>query len=196
MNTILLHRKRLCSLFAAVLCFFTLLAVCNTILPGVSIVDSVVQFDHSDKIQFFYSNGLAHKGFNEKYSAVSKTIEKNTKQKVRITLGDVPAKRVRLDFGDQPGWVKIYGLTLAGRYAKGVTLGPAEIFALFSSDSAETTVYLEKEYLALRTHKDSYLVCNQPLLRPKLLPLYSIPLLFSALFFYLLQQIHFSALAP
>ncbi|WP_417913205.1 acyltransferase family protein [Candidatus Electronema sp. TJ] len=182
------------ALAAAMLCFAVLFAVCKAVLPGAAFVEAVVQLDHPDRLQVYYSGGG---DFAEQYSALSGMIEPEMPQKAHIRLNHAPVRRLRLDLGAVPGTVFLRKLTVAGGYfAQDVVLGPEEIFRLFRVHSAGTTVRLEQDHVAVQTHEDSYIVCNEPLLQPDKLPLWSIPSIFAFFLFLLLQQTDIASLAP
>lgn len=182
------------ALAAALLCFAALVAVCNIVLPGAAFVEAVVQFDHPDRLQVYYSGGG---DFAEQHSAVSAVIEPNMPQKAHIRLNHAPARRLRLDLGGAPGNVRLYKLTVAGGYfAQDVVLDQLEIFHFFSVHSAGAAVRLEQDHVAVQTDEDSYIICNEPLLKPKPLLLWGVPSLFAIFLFLLLQQTDIASLAP
>lgn len=189
MNT----RKNLFALLAALLLFVALHAVCNILLSGAAFVELTVQLDHRDRLQVYYSAGGA---FSEQHSVSSAMIEPGYRQTVRIKLHNAPAKRLRIDLGDQPGIVQLYTMTVAGSLSNSRVLLPDEIVRLFISDPATMPVRLDKGFAEIQTHKDSHLICTEPPLRPAPLLLWGIPLLFSFLLFILVKETEFSRLAP
>ncbi len=45
------------ALAVALLCFAVLFAVCKAVLPGAAFVEAVVEFDHPDRLQIYWSGG-------------------------------------------------------------------------------------------------------------------------------------------
>jgi peptidoglycan/LPS O-acetylase OafA/YrhL len=182
------------ALAAALLCFVALFSVCKIILPGAAFVEAVVQLDHPDRLQVYYSSGGE---FAEQHSSSSELIKPGgLPRTVCIHLHQSPARRLRLDLGATPGNVRLHQLTVAGDYAQDIVLGPAEIFRLFRADSSGTQMRLEQDFIAIQTHEDSYIVCDQPLLQPKPLLLWGVPSLFAIFLFLLLQQTDVASFAP
>ncbi len=181
------------ALAAALLCFTVLFAVCKAVLPGAAFVEAVVEFDHSDHLQIYWSGGGE---FLEQNSFSSQIIEPGGPQTVRIPLHQVPVRRLRLDLGEQPGIVRLRQLTVTGYFAEAAVLGPAEIFRLFSTHSADIAVRLEQDFVVIQIHADSWLVCETALLQPNSLPLWGVPLLFACCLFLLLRQTDIASLAP
>ena len=64
-------RKRALALFAAVLLFALLAALCRLILSDAVSVEVTAQFDHRDKLQLFYGNEWEQQPFQEEYSPFS-----------------------------------------------------------------------------------------------------------------------------
>ncbi|MGX9725914.1 MAG: acyltransferase family protein [Candidatus Electronema sp. VV] len=188
-----MSKKNAVALAAALLCFAALFAVCKAVLSGAAFVEAVVELDQPDRLQIYWSGGG---DFSEQNSFFSQMIAPGGPQKARIPLHQAPARRLRLDLGQQPGIVRLHQLTVTGYFAQTAVLGPAEIFRLFRADSAGTLMRLEQNFVVIQTHEDSFLVCNEPLLRPKNLPLWGVPLLFSGFLFLLLRQTDIASLAP
>jgi peptidoglycan/LPS O-acetylase OafA/YrhL len=130
--------------------------------------------------------------FTEKFSAFSAPVAANSREKIRISLGNMPVKRVRLDTGETTGRVKIFKMEVHSRFAESVTLFPADIQRLFASHSPGTLVRLGSDYLeVISTTDDPYLISETPLLRAGFLLGYGLPLLAATLFFLVLQQADF-----
>lgn len=187
------RQKNLLALAAALLLFAALIAVCDAVLPSAVFVEAVVQLDHRDRLQVFSSGGG---DFSEHYSAFSAQIAPNQPQTAHISLRHAALRKIRLDLGEYPGTVRLYKLTLAASFAEDRVLGPAELQRLFSGRSSGTSMRLASDYVEMRTGRDSWLVCNEPLLHANPLPQYGLSLLFSLLLFVLLQQTDFASLAP
>lgn len=182
------------ALAAALLLFAALVQVCQTVLSGAAFVEARIELNHPDRLQVYYASGGP---FTEAHSFTSGLIEPGGIQTVRIPLHQMPVRKMRLDLGQQSGVVRLHQLTVTGYFASAaVVLGPAEIFRLFRADSSRTLMRLEQDFVAIQTQEDSFLVCNEPLLRPKNLPLWGVPLLFSFFLFLLLRQTDIASLAP
>ncbi|WP_417909719.1 acyltransferase family protein [Candidatus Electronema sp. PJ] len=187
-------RKNLLAFAASMLVFAALFAVCKIELAGADFLEVLIELDHRDRLQVFYAVGGGD--FTETNSVFSEMIEPGQVQKVRIRLHHAPARKLRLDLGEQPGTVQLHQLTVAGSFAEDITLQPTAIFRLFKSQAANTVVQLKQDWLEVQTSADSFLVCTSPLLTPKPFLLWGLPLLFSLLFFLLIQQIELAQLAP
>ncbi|MCW5200923.1 hypothetical protein VU07_03850, partial [Desulfobulbus sp. F4] len=107
-------RKTSHALLAALLMFAVLLPVCKIVLSGAAIVEAEVELDHRDRLQIYYTGGG---DFSEKKSAFSEMIEPGLPQTARITLQLAPARKLRLDLGDQPGTLRLHRLTVAAAFA-------------------------------------------------------------------------------
>lgn len=181
------------ALAAALLCFAVLFAVCKAVLPGAAFVEAIVQFDHPDRLQVYYSGGG---DFAEQHSAVSGMTGPGMPQKAHIRLNHASIKRLRLDLGAEPGVVRLHKLTIDGYFAQRVVLEPTAIFNSFSVHSAGAAVRLEQDHVAVQTNEDSYIICNEPLLQPNPLLLWGIPSLFAFFLFLLLQRADIANFAP
>lgn len=186
------QRQELLALAAAVLVFAALFSVCKTVLSGAAFIELLVQLDHRDRLQVFYAGSGR---FNEHDSVCSGIIAPGQLQKVRIPLHMAPVNKLRLDLGNQPGTVRLVKLTVVASLIGESVLWPEDIHRVFSTHSAEATVHLEQDNLAIQTGTDSYLVSTEPLLHPELLLLWGLPLLFALLAFSLLSQSECSGLA-
>ena len=186
------QRKELFALAAALLVFAALFSVCKTVLSGAAFIELLIQLDHRDRLQVFYTGGGT---FNEQHSVFSGMIEPGQLQKVRIPLRMAPTNKLRLDLGKQSGTVRLSKMTVVASLIGEQTLWPEDIQRVFSTHSADATVRLEQHDLAIQTGPDSYLICNEPLLHPELLLLWGLPLLFALLAFSLLSQTEISGLA-
>ncbi len=187
------RRKDWLALTAALLLYAVLHVVCAHLLSGAAFVEVQVELDHRDRLQIFYSSGGE---FSERHSSFSSRIEPGPPQTVRIALHSASARRLRLDLGEQPGTVRLYRMTVAGIFAKDAVLPAADIFRLFSSHSPDAVVRLDQDAVTIETGEDSYIICNEPFLRPHFLLRHGLPSLFALLAFLLLQQTEFSQLAP
>jgi peptidoglycan/LPS O-acetylase OafA/YrhL len=185
--------KNLFAAAAALLVFAAVFVVCQTVLFGANFVELIVQLDHPDRFQIYYTGSGA---FSEQHSVSSGMIEPNQLQTVRINLHNVPARKLRIDLGDKPGTVRLHKLTVAGTYAGERVLWPEDIQRLFSPQAADATVRSQKEYAEIQSGEDSYLTHDTSLLKPNPLLLWGLPLLFALLAFSLLSQTEISGLAP
>ena len=190
----MMHRQKdWLLLIAALFLYFVLHIVCSHALSGAAFVDVVVELDHRDRFQVFYSGGS---DFSEQHSFFSAMIEPGQPQTVRIPLHSVPVRRLRLDLGEQPGTVHLHQMTVAGIFAKDAVLSAADIFRLFSSHAPDTVVRLDQDAVTIQTGQDSYIICKEPLLHSHSLLRYGLPFVFTLLAFLLLRQTEFSKLAP
>ncbi|CAK8712095.1 Peptidoglycan/LPS O-acetylase OafA/YrhL [Candidatus Electronema halotolerans] len=180
-------------LTAALLLYAVLHIVCSRALSGAAFVEVVAELDHRDRFQVFYSGGS---DFSEQHSFFSAMIEPGQPQTVRIALHSASVRRLRLDLGEQPGTVRLHQMTVAGIFAQDAALSAADIFRLFSSHAPDAAVRLDQDAVTIQTGKDSYIVCNEPLLGTHSLLLYFLPPAFAFFIFLLLQQTAFSKLAP
>ncbi len=186
-------RKNWLPLTAALFLFAILHSICAHALSEAAFIEVLVELDHRDRLQVFYSSGG---DFKEQHSSFSAMIEPWQQQTVRIPLHSVSAQRLRLDLGEKSGKVRLYRMTVVGTFAKNVVLAAPDIFRHFNSHAENTEVRLQKDAVVIQTSEDSYIVCQEPLLQPNLFLLYSLPPFFALLAFFFLQQIDFSQLAP
>lgn len=188
-----MNRKTACSLAAALFFFAVLVRVCQAVLAGATFVEVLIELDHPDRLQVYYSSGGP---FTEAHSFSSGLIAPGGIQTVRIPLHQMPVQKIRLDLGQQSGNMRLHRLTVAGYFAQTAVLGPTEIARLFRADASGTLLRLEQGVLEMQTHEDSYLVCGTPLLLPKPFLLWGIPLLFALFLFLLLRQTDLASLPP
>jgi peptidoglycan/LPS O-acetylase OafA/YrhL len=185
-------RKTVFALAAALLLFPVLVHVCDAVLPGSLFIEAVVELDHRDRLQVFYSGGG---DFSERHSFFSEMIEPGRPQTVRIRLHHAPMRKFRLDLGEHAGSVQLHKLTIAALFAEDAVLGPADMHRLLDGRDSRTPMRWAADFVEMQTSSDSWLVCNESLLHPHRLPLYSIPLLFSLLLFLVLHAADFRNVA-
>lgn len=178
---------------AALLLFALLYTICPHVLSGAAFVEVLVELDHQDRLQVYYSSGAE---FKEQYSSASAMIKPGQRQRVRIPLHSVSAQRLRLDLGEQPGTVRLYKMTVVSFFTKNAVLAAPDIFQFFNTAAENTEVSLQEDVVEIQTSEDSYIICDKPLLQPNPFLRYGLPPLFALAAFFLLQQIHFRQLAP
>ncbi|WP_417913520.1 acyltransferase family protein [Candidatus Electronema sp. JM] len=187
-------KRSLLAVAAALLVFAALFFVCRNLLFSASFVEAELALDHPDRLQVFYSGS---RRFSEHDSVFSALIQPSGQpQTVRVKLGLAPLRKLRLDFGERPGLVRLHKVTVGGEFTAARTLLPEEIFRLFRSAAPDTVLRLRHDAVEITTGTDPQIVCSSPLLRPQPLLLWGIPLLFALLTCAAVQQTDFASLPP
>jgi len=188
------YGRALVSLGVAAGVFVVLLGVVLSVWPAASVIQIEAEFDHPDRFQIYYSNSFRRISFQEEYSRKSDMVEEGARTTVAIQMGDSPVSRTRLDTGDQPGTVRIYGITLLSHFAKPVHYDAQAVHALFRPGREDVSMALERDHVAIVSGvEDPYLVATAPLIKGNLIVPYGIALAFAAVLFRFLLRFDYAS---
>lgn len=183
------YGRTVVSLTAAGGFFVVLLGVVLSVWPAASVIRIEAEFDHPDRFQVYYSNALRKVSFKEQYSKKSDIVPEGEKATVSLTMGDSPVTKTRLDVGDLPGTVKIYGMTVLSHFAQPVQYDAKDIHDLFRPGKDDVSITLDGDHVTVVSlEEDPYLVAAGPLIKGNRIVPYGIAFAFSAaLFLFLLR---------
>ena len=148
------------------------------------------EFDHKDKITVFYSVDTQFAKDSEMESSV---FHAGKREQIVIELKNRVTSKLRLDFGSQPGKVKIYGINLTSHFGKAMYFSPEKIQEIFKPNDDVTQFALEDTYLLLSSKgHDPFLVSKKRLTLRSISFEYILPLLFSLTFFLFIHAIQYT----
>jgi peptidoglycan/LPS O-acetylase OafA/YrhL len=188
------HGRAVLSLAAAGGFFIVLLAVVLSVWPAASVIRIEAEFDHPDRFQVYYSNGLRKISFKEQYSRKSNLVPEGERTTVSITMGDSPVARARLDVGDLPGTVNIYGMTVLSHFAKPVHFDAQGFYEMFRPGKDDVSVVFNGDHVTIVSQEeDPYLVAAGPLILGNRIVPYGLAFAFSAVLFLFLLRFDYAS---
>ena len=176
----------------ATLVFFLVFYAINSVLTLSSFakVEIDAQFDHPETIDIFYSISTQ---FQENLSARTMLYPAGTRVQRPVELKNHIARRMRLDLGEHPGKVALYGLVLHSFFGAPITLTPAQIAAQFVPNGDITAMTLHDDHLALTIKgTDAQLTARRTFKVFNPFIGWIVPALFAFVFFLFLERFSFA----
>ena len=153
-------------------------------------VDIEAQFDHPETIDVFYSISAK---FQENLSARTMLFPVQTRLRRSVDLKNHIARRIRLDLGEHPGKVALYGLVLHSFFGESITLTPAQIAAQFVPNNDVGSMSLHDDHLSVTTTgTDAQLTAKRTFRVFNPFIGWIVPALFAFVFFLFLERFSFA----
>ena len=150
------------ALFLAVMCCFVVLKLATNVLVLSSFFYVTVdaEMDHDDTVEVFCSPNLKYHSFElqgtEHFTA-------NIREEKSIQLNNRIARQIRLDFGEQPGMVRIHKIKFFSYFGNAIEYTGPEIFQNFIANEHVTSAKVEGDSLLLQVNGyDQYLTHKHP----------------------------------
>lgn len=165
-----------------------------TVLSGFALMIVDAEFEHNDRIDIFYS---ATGKFSDEKKYEASTSLSGERKKIRIYLHNEVCRHLRIDPGNQPGWVKIYNIKLASYYGNSLTLGPEKIADYFKPAHQISAFHTKTNYLLLEADgTDPYVVSTKPIQVDNFFLNHIFPLLITILFWIFLTSFSIKKFSP
>lgn len=144
------------------------------------------QFDHPDTMDVFYSISAK---FQENLSARTTLFPGQTRVRRSVELKNHIARRIRLDLGEHPGQLALYGLVLHSFFGEPITLTPAQIAAQFVPNDDVSSMTLHDDHLLITTTgSDAHLTAKRTFKVFNPFIGWVVPALFAFVFFLFLER--------
>lgn len=146
----------------SVVLFITVKVVVSyTVLSSFCIVFIDAEFSQDAVVDVFYSSG---NGFQSKHVVRSRPFPAGKRVTHKLYLENKVASSIRLDPGQGPGEVKLYGIRLASFYGDSLVLPPERIYSMFRPNSSIDSYSLHGDHLLLTAGGlDPYLTSTRKL---------------------------------
>jgi len=136
--------------------------------------------------QLFYSVKLWGKPrFSTNSSSYIAELKGGKKQTLRFQYNRHPALWLRIDTGNSPGRVRLYGMTVRGKFIGKISYSPVDIYQKFQVGRPQMSMTLAKDFVEITsTTADPYLISQERLLPLCNLGWMVIPLVLLSFFLY------------
>ena len=179
------------ALFLAVMCCFVVLKLATNVLVLSSFFYVTVdaEMDHDDTVEVFCSPNLKYHSFElqgtEHFTA-------NIREEKSIQLNNRIARQIRLDFGEQPGMVRIHKIKFFSYFGNAIEYTGPEIFQNFIANEHVTSAKVEGDSLLLQVNGyDQYLTHKHPLQVSIFFIGWIMPLVHTCIFYLFLTKFNF-----
>ncbi len=176
----------------AVVVFF----VCFKLLVQVFVLSSFAKveidavFDHADTVKVFYSISSQ---FQESLSSATQEFQQGKRGTLQAEIKNHIARRVRIDVGNHPGRMELFGISFRSFFGEPITFSPAQIYTQFVPNKDITNYRLEGDHLVIESQGgDPYLLLKGTLCLHNLFIGWLVPALFSFVFYLFLERFSFA----